>query len=140
VAVKGGYYVRYMDDFILIHENKEHLKYCKSEIDKKLSEIGLRLNDKTSLFPIKQGIWFLKWKFTYTETGKILMLYDKRKIPKQRKRLKKLFEMESKGIVPKGTAENSLECWLANANRGNTYKIQKEMKEYFNQLGATNER
>ena len=30
------YYVRYMDDMILIHEDKEYLKYCWKEIEKEL--------------------------------------------------------------------------------------------------------
>ena len=30
------YYVRYMDDFILFHEDREYLKYCLGEIEKKL--------------------------------------------------------------------------------------------------------
>lgn len=128
------HYIRYMDDFILIHEDKEHLKYCKSEIENQLQEIGLKLNKKTSLFPLKQGIWFLKWRFVIVDSGKIIMLMDKKKIYRQRKRLRKLLEKESKGKVSKGTAETSLMCWLANAKRGNTYKIQNEMVEYFNRI------
>ena len=29
--LKIKYYVRYMDDFILFHENKNYLKYCLGE-------------------------------------------------------------------------------------------------------------
>lgn len=128
------HYIRYMDDFILIHEDKEYLKYCRQKIEEELEKIQLRLNRKTSLFPLKHGIWFMKWKFVYTDTGKILMLYDKKKIYRQRRRLKKLLAMEETGRVKNGAAQESLTCWLANAERGNTYRICEEMKEYFRKL------
>ena len=35
-----------MDDFYLIHENREYLKYCMEEIRKKCKEYGFVLNEK----------------------------------------------------------------------------------------------
>lgn len=125
------YYVRYMDDFILIHEDREYLKYCYSEIENYLSSMELELNDKTALFPLKHGIKFLKWRFVLTDTGKVLMFIERTKISKQKKRIRKLLDKEENGELPIGTAQNSLDCWLANAKRGNTKKIQCEMKNYF---------
>ena len=43
------YYIRYMDDFILIHPDKNYLKYCLTEINKKIIELGLELNKKTTI-------------------------------------------------------------------------------------------
>ncbi len=43
------YYIRYMDDFILIHPDKDYLKYCLTEINKKIIELGLELNKKTTI-------------------------------------------------------------------------------------------
>lgn len=128
------YYIRYMDDFILIHEDREYLKECRKQISQKLAEIGLQLNKKTSLFPIAHGVTFLKWRFVLNKDGKILLLLDPKKITKQRKRLKKLLLMEKSGKLKEGTAENSLVCWIANAQRGNTYKIIEEMKDYYRKI------
>lgn len=128
------YYIRYMDDFVLIHPDKDYLRYCWKEIEKELAKLKLTLNKKTSLHPIKQGINFLQWKFIYSDTGKVLMLINKKKIIKEKRRLVKLFELEAAGLRPKGTAWTSLSCWLANAERGNTYKIRCSMIEFYNQL------
>lgn len=60
------YYGRYMDDFYLIHESKEHLQYCLAEITRELASIGLELNDKTNILPLKNGIDFCGFH-TYTK-------------------------------------------------------------------------
>ena len=41
------YYVRYMDDFVLMHGDREYLKFCYQEIEKKLKELKLSFNKKT---------------------------------------------------------------------------------------------
>lgn len=56
-------YVRYMDDMILFHHDREYLKYCLSEISKKLSEVKLNLNNKTQLNSITNGVNFLGYRF-----------------------------------------------------------------------------
>ena len=56
-------YIRYMDDLILIHEDKDYLKYCLKEIEKKMSEVRLSLNSKTQIIEIHNGISFLGYRF-----------------------------------------------------------------------------
>ena len=34
------HYIRYMDDFILVHEDKEYLRQCKKEIEARLFALG----------------------------------------------------------------------------------------------------
>lgn len=128
------YYVRYMDDFILIHPDKEYLKYCLREIREHLEAIGLELNKKTTLIPLSQGVKLMKWKFVITDTGRILQLMDKKKPVAQRRKLKRLWEKERNGLVESGTTAKSLEAWLANADRGDTYAIQQKMKQFYKEL------
>ena len=128
------YYVRYMDDFILIHPDKEYLKYCLREIREHLEAIGLELNKKTTLIPLSQGVKLMKWKFVITDTGRILQLMDKKKPVAQRRKLKRLWKKEQNGLVEAGTTAKSLEAWLANADRGDTYVIQQKMKQFYKEL------
>lgn len=128
------YYVRYMDDFILIHPDKEYLKYCLREIREHLEAIGLELNKKTTLIPLSQGVKLMKWKFVITDTGRILQLMNKKKPVAQRRKLKRLWEKEQNGLVEAGTTAKSLEAWLANADRGDTYVIQQKMKQFYKEL------
>lgn len=96
------HYIRYMDDFILIHPDKEYLRWCKQQISAYLDSIGLQLNQKTMLHPLKQGILFLQWHFMLTDTGKVLMLIAPKKSSKQRHKMKKLLQKEIAGEVPVG--------------------------------------
>ena len=49
------YYGRYMDDFYLLSEDKEYLKDCLIKIKSYLQNLGLTLNGKTEIVPMKKG-------------------------------------------------------------------------------------
>lgn len=68
------YYIRYMDDFILIHKDKEYLKYCLKEIKKILKEYKLELNNKTIILNKKQGLNFLGYRFIIRNKLKIKII------------------------------------------------------------------
>lgn len=68
------YYVRYMDDFILIHHDKEYLKKCLNLINKKLSYLKLSLNKKTQIYNLKSGVNFLGYKFILKNKKLVILL------------------------------------------------------------------
>ena len=128
------HYLRYMDDFILIHPDKEYLKYCWKEIESFIKAYGLKLNKKTTLYPLRQGVRMMNWRFVVTQTGKILRYMDSKKIGKQRRKLRKLIVKEAVGEVPPGTTKNSLIAWCENAKHGNTFYQRQRMTHYYYQL------
>ena len=128
------HYIRYMDDFILIHHDKEFLRKCRKEIEAKLAALGLVLNNKTVLYPLRQGVKLLQWRFNITDSGAIIRKMNKKKHGKERRKLKKLFEKEISGEYAEGTAHESLVSYLANAARGDTYFERERMKEYYKKL------
>ena len=130
------HYLRYMDDFILIHPDKEYLRYCRAEIEKKLQAIGLQLNQKTVLYPLRQGVKLLQWRFIIADSGAIIRKMNKKKHGKQRRRLKKLFAKEESGDYAPGTAHESLVSYLANAARGDTYYERQKMISFYYELEA----
>lgn len=71
--LKIKYYIRYMDDGILIHYDKEYLKYCLREIEKILNKYELKVNPKkTKINNIKSGMDFLGFRF-YVKNNKIIL-------------------------------------------------------------------
>lgn len=56
-------YIRYMDDLILLHHDKEYLKVCLKKIEEKIDELKLNLNDKTQIYELHRGFPFLGYKF-----------------------------------------------------------------------------
>ena len=125
------HYVRYMDDFILVHHDKQYLDQCKAKIEEQLSEIGLSLNKKTTIYNLKQGVKFLQWRFCYTASGRIVMHMASKKMGKQRRRLKKILLKEAAGDYSEGTGHDSLIAWRANAARGDTWYRQIRMRNYY---------
>lgn len=58
-VLKIKYYVRYQDDFILIHESKYYLKECLIKIKKFLNKEKLELNDKTKIYKNTDNMNFI---------------------------------------------------------------------------------
>lgn len=127
-------YVRYMDDFILIHDDRGYLKQCLAQIREYVQRLGLELNHKTQIQPLRKGFVFLQWKFGLTGTGKVLLLMSSAKVYKQRRRMRKLWAREQAGTVPPGTTHESMRSFLANAQRGDTWRIRMRMKDFYHEL------
>ena len=66
------YYIRYMDDLIIIVDKKDKAKMLISEIAKLFEKENLIINSKSQIIPIKNGIEFLGWVFKYSKTGQII--------------------------------------------------------------------
>lgn len=127
-------YIRYSDDFVLVHPNKEYLQFCYKEIENRLARIHLKLNKKTCIHPLEQGIKFLKWRFIITDTGKVLRLMDKKKTSKRRRRLRKLWLKEVCGQVAPGTTAESLRSYLSDAAHGSTYRQSRALINYYENM------
>lgn len=85
------HYIRYMDDFVLFHPDKEYLKYCLQEIEKKVHEERLELNRKTRIYSMKEGFPFLGYYFMLKGKKLIMRInpQTKRRIKKKLNRLEK---------------------------------------------------
>lgn len=89
--MKIKYYVRYMDDFIILHNDKKFLHRLWKIIEKFLAErLELKLNRKTAVFPVTQGVDFLGYRI-FTNRKILRKQYVKRV-----KRMVKHFEHEYK--------------------------------------------
>ena len=97
------YYIRYMDDGILIHQDKWYLKYCLRKIQKRIEEKQkLKLNPKTKLFSIKESIEYIGYRYLLKK--KRLLIKIKRKT---KKKMKKSSKVENyKGYVKYAKTKN----------------------------------
>ena len=90
-------YGRYMDDFYLIHHDKEYLKWCFDCINQFVESLGLTLNGKTQIVPFKCGIPFVGFHHYITKDGKYIRRLkgeNKRKIRKKISKWVKLVKSE----------------------------------------------
>ena len=77
-----------MDDFILLHRDKEYLKYCKDKIKEKIEELDLKLNKKTQIYDLDKGLNFLGYKFKL-KGKKLIILINNQTKKRVKRKLKK---------------------------------------------------
>ena len=123
------YYGRYMDDFYLIHEDKEYLRYCLKEIRAYLANLHLELNQKTAIFPLRNGIDFCGFHTYLTETGKVVMKLRRSSIQRMNARLRYWSKAYPKGEVSKEDIIISFKAWNAHAAHGNTYILRERYRK-----------
>lgn len=123
-------YLRFNDDFILIHESKEKLKQCLNDTREYMACLGFSLNKKTSLYNIQDGIKFLGFKFILTDTGKVVQLVCSDKIKIRKKKLRKMAKLVGQGKMPREKYIQSYNSWRAHAEKGNSYKLLQRMDKY----------
>lgn len=118
------YYVRYMDDMILVHHDKEYLKYCKEQIEKTLAaELNLTLNAKTQISQLKNGIDFLGFRFVLKETGKVLRLLRGQAKIKMKKKLKLLGKLKQNKLVDNEFIRVRLNAYKGHLKGSDTHKL-----------------
>lgn len=132
-------YLRYMDDFIIIHQDKEYLKQCEEVIIHELAKMKLQLNAKKSkLIPMRKDFKWLGFMYHQTDAGKIIITLPKTKIINERRKLKRLVRAAKAGKITKETVNNSFLCWQNHASYGNNYNTIKHMKTYYKKLWRDN--
>ena len=123
--------VRYMDDFMLIHNDYNYLVECKKYIEKYLWRIALRLNQKkTNIIPASEGAVFLKFHYYITNSGKINMLADKDSKLREQRRLKRMDDLLNDGLIEYSDVLGSFKAWRSHIKLGD----DKYMIDYMNAL------
>ena len=109
------YYIRYQDDFILIHHNKDKLIRAREEIKRFLNTIGLELNyGKTHIRELKKQFFFLGFYYVFQDNGRVWMKINPERVKHIRKVMKK--------------NPDCLEPFLAHLKKGNSYKLIRRLQ------------
>ena len=123
------YSINYMDDFVIMHHDKEYLKKCLIKIVNILkSDYKLDINiKKTKVNNIKNGIDFLGYRFLIKNSKLILKLrnHTKKKFKNKIKRINIMYEKKIidkheykiltssyKGIMKWGSCNNLYNKWI----------------------------
>ena len=128
-------YIRYMDDLIMIHESREFLEECMRAVEEELRKIGFETNPKkTRIYNLRDGIMFLGFRFCLTETGKVVMIADPKKVKAARKKYRRLVAKAKRGECTKESVDMSWATWINHLENGNSYKLIQRMNQYYNDL------
>jgi len=113
------YYGRYMDDFYLIHQDRNYIKQCLADIKEFITTLGLTLNGKTQIMPFKNGINFTGFHTYITPSGKTI-----RKLKNQNKRnavrkYRKMAKLVKAGTLDQKELDKSYTAWKSHISHGN---------------------
>lgn len=69
-VLKIKYYYRYCDDIVILHPDKDYLRYCLQEIEKYLADnLKLKVKRNWQIFPVEaRGIDFIGYVFYHDHT------------------------------------------------------------------------
>lgn len=123
------YYVRYMDDFVLLHHDKKYLKYCYKVIKDKIEEeFKLKLNDKTAIGMIgnNNSLNFLGYRFYLGKTNKLYMKIRNSTKKKFKRKLKKMSKLYKRGHLKIEDFNQVIASYLGHFKHANTYSFIKQ--------------
>ena len=125
---KIKYYTRYMDDLILLHEDKEHLKACLAESRAFAQDrLELEFNEKTQIFPVSEGVDYLGWRFYLTDTGKVIRHLRTSNKRRFKRRLKAFQEKYRSGEMDYDAIKRSLASYNGHLKHGHTWKLKTKI-------------
>lgn len=128
-------YARHMDDFYIIHEDKEFLKTVLTGVRRIASELGLKLNEKkTQICRIDKGFNFLKQRIFITDTGKIVHKPNKSSFVREKRKLKSFKFKYDIGEMTKEEIESQYKSWRNNVIKFDCKKTIHNVDELYSEL------
>ena len=129
--LRAKYHIRYVDDFVILHNSKKQIEKWKEEISIFLEEkLGLELHpDKSQILRLEKGINFLGFRiFNY---HKLLRKSNMEHFERKLNQMRIMFE---EGVINREEIVEKLEGWLAYAKNGDTHKYRKYIIQNFNKF------
>jgi len=127
--LKVKYYLRYVDDFIILDNSRDKLEKIKIIVNNFLKE-NLKINlhpNKSRVIKIERGVSFLGFRIFYYH--KLIRRSNLGNFDKRFNQMKYLFD---EGFLIREKALGKLNGWIAYARHGNTYKYRKHLIKDFN--------
>ena len=99
---------RYMDDSYFIAENKATLWAFLEAARSEAARLGITISDrKTRIVKLSRGFVFLKKRFRFSESGKVIVTPFKKAIADQKRKMRKQARLVSAGIMTQDQARTS---------------------------------
>ena len=93
------YYIRYMDDLLIIDTDLDKLKNSFDLIVDEIKKLKLDINSKSNIYKLSNGISFLGYMFKLNKNNKLIVRYNNKTIRRINKRLKNLYKYDYEKYV-----------------------------------------
>ena len=129
------YYIRYMDDGVILSNDKQFLHNLYQEMKLICDDLGLVFNErKTKVVKMSRGFVFLKVRYRVAQSGKVLKTLTRAGIVRMRRKLKKFRKQVDIGKMSYDDVFNSFQSWLAHSKIAMSYNTKKSMFKLYNEL------
>lgn len=129
------YYVRYMDDGVILSNDKQFLHNLYQEMKLICNDLGLTFNErKTKIVKMSRGFVFLKVRYRVTQNGKVLKTLTRAGIVRMRRKLKKFRKQVDIGRMTYDDVFNSFQSWLSHSKIAMAYNTKRSMLKLYNEL------
>lgn len=123
------YYIRYMDDLVMIIDIRDKAKILISEIAKLLEKENLTINCKSQIITIKNGVEFLGWVFKYSKTGQIIQTLKQRSKRRMLSRVGiRIFDY-NKGKISQESLKSTVVSYRGHLSNGKCYSFRMKIME-----------
>jgi retron-type reverse transcriptase len=120
-------YCRYVDDFLLFHEDKSFLAEARAAIESRLAELRLLLHPgKSRTYRTADGITFLGWRI-FSDHRRLV----RGNVVRFRRRIASLQRRFDAGTITWEEVEPRLQAWNAHAAHGDTWRLREQIFERF---------
>ena len=135
------YYGRYMDDTYIIANSKEYLQWVLQQITIIANQLGIFINQKkTRILDVNKSIiTYLKINYFFDpNTGKLIEKINSETIRRERRRLRKFYDLMNIGIIRYEDIRNWFLSWLGTYDKFDSGYELLNIKKYFMQLFNVN--
>lgn len=114
------HYIRYMDDFVIFHDDKNFLWFVKREIQKYLETLRLSLHEnKCRIFGTENGVPFLG----------LVIAKDWRRLKREniirfKRRMRKFQILHRRGDMSWSHIHQSIQSWIGHARHADTNRLR----------------
>lgn len=123
------YYIRYMDDFLIFHNDERVMQEARSRIKEFLRErLNINLHEnKSQIYKTAEGIKFLG--FRIFKDYRRLAPDNVRRFKERLKMFRWLFKNE--GVSAVEQIKDSVRCWVAHSKYANTVSLRRNIAKQF---------
>ena len=126
-TLRCRFYLRYVDDFVVLGNDKKSLWQVKHEMESYLRQLRLGLHEhKCQIRRSDQGVTFLGFRVFPN-----FLLLKRDNIVRMRRRLRRMQTHYARGELSSKEVTRAVHGWLGHAGFGDTYRLSEKLFEQY---------
>jgi retron-type reverse transcriptase len=122
-VLNAKHYIRYVDDFVILHKNKKRLAYFLEKIKNFLPSLKIKLHqDKTQIMPLCKGVTFLGYRVFFHNR-----LLRERNLNYFKNRLRNNLALLDEEKITQERFSSAVKGWEGYAKFANTWNLRNKL-------------